>query len=87
VTDPDGIRAVRRYLVHVAEQAEAAYRKGVSWAEAADTIDLGEYATWLDAERVVVNVYQRYRELDPETPQLQALALLMMQAEWVARRR
>ncbi len=38
-------------------QAEAAYRMGLSWAEAADTIDLGEYAAWLDAERVVVNVY------------------------------
>jgi hypothetical protein len=86
VTDPDGIRGVRGYLAHVDEQAEAAYRKGLSWAEAANTIDLGEYATWLDAERVVVNVYQRYRELDPETPQLQALALLVMQAAWLAKR-
>src|SRR5580693_2139468 len=86
VTDPDGIRAVRGYLAHVAEQAEAAYRKGLSWAEAADTIDLGEYASWLDAERVVVNVYQRYRELDPNTPQLEIMALLVMQAEWLAKR-
>ena len=86
VTDPDGIRAVRGYLVRVSEQAEAAYRKGLSWAEAADTIDLGEYATWLDAERVVVNVYQRYRELDPETPPLEVMALLVMQAEWLAKR-
>jgi 2-keto-4-pentenoate hydratase/2-oxohepta-3-ene-1,7-dioic acid hydratase in catechol pathway/glyoxylase-like metal-dependent hydrolase (beta-lactamase superfamily II) len=86
VTDPDGIRAVRGYLEHVAEQAEAAYRRGLSWAEAADTIDLGEYATWLDAERIVVNVYQRYRELDPQTPQLEVMALLVMQAEWLAKR-
>jgi glyoxylase-like metal-dependent hydrolase (beta-lactamase superfamily II) len=86
VTDPDGIPAVRGYLVHVAGQAEAAYRKGLSWAQAADSIDLGEYATWLDAERVVVNVYQRYRELDPDTPQLEILALLVMQAEWLAKR-
>ncbi len=85
VTDPDGIRAVRGYLAHVAEQAETAYRKGLSWAEAADTIELGEYATWLDAERVVVNVYQRYRELDPDTPQLEAMALLVMLAEWLAK--
>jgi 2-keto-4-pentenoate hydratase/2-oxohepta-3-ene-1,7-dioic acid hydratase in catechol pathway/glyoxylase-like metal-dependent hydrolase (beta-lactamase superfamily II) len=86
VSDPDGIRAVRGYLAHVAEQAEAAYRKGLSWTEAADTIDLGEYATWLDAERVVVNVYQRYRELDPATPQLETLAPLVMQADWLAKR-
>jgi 2-keto-4-pentenoate hydratase/2-oxohepta-3-ene-1,7-dioic acid hydratase in catechol pathway len=86
VTDPDGIRAVRGYLAHVDEQAEAAYRRGLSWAEAADTIDLGEYATWLDAERVVVNVYQRYRELDPDTPQQEVMALLVMQADWLAKR-
>jgi glyoxylase-like metal-dependent hydrolase (beta-lactamase superfamily II) len=86
ITDPDGIRAVRGYLVHVAEQADAAYRKGLSWAEAAETIDLGEYAAWLDAERAVVNVYQRYRELDPDTPPLETMALLMMQAEWLAKR-
>ena len=85
VTDADGIRAVRGYLVHVAEQAEAAYRKGLSFVEAADRMDLGEYASWLDAERVVVNVYQRYRELEPNTPQLPALGLLAMQAEWFAK--
>ncbi len=85
VTDPDGIRTVRGYLVHVSDQAEAAYRKGLSFVEAADGIDLGEYASWLDAERVVVNVYQRYRELDPGTPQLPPLALLSMQAEWLAK--
>jgi 2-keto-4-pentenoate hydratase/2-oxohepta-3-ene-1,7-dioic acid hydratase in catechol pathway/glyoxylase-like metal-dependent hydrolase (beta-lactamase superfamily II) len=86
VTDSDGIRAVRGYLVHVADQAEAAYREGLSFVEAANRIDLGEYASWLDAERVVVNVYQRYRELDPGTPQLPVLALLSMQAEWFAKR-
>ncbi|SRX93836.1 putative bifunctional enzyme: 2-hydroxyhepta-2,4-diene-1,7-dioate isomerase (HHDD isomerase) + cyclase/dehydrase [Mycobacterium tuberculosis H37Rv] [Mycobacterium shimoidei] len=85
VTDPDGIRAVRGYLAHINEQAEAAYRKGLSFAEAAATIDLGEYAAWLDAERVVVNVYQRYRELDPTTPQLPPMALLAMQADWFAK--
>jgi 2-keto-4-pentenoate hydratase/2-oxohepta-3-ene-1,7-dioic acid hydratase in catechol pathway/glyoxylase-like metal-dependent hydrolase (beta-lactamase superfamily II) len=85
ITDPDGIRAVRGYLVHVAEQAEAAHRRGLSFAEAADTIDLGEYANWLDAERVVVNVYQRYRELDPDIAPLPVIALLTMQAEWHAK--
>jgi 2-keto-4-pentenoate hydratase/2-oxohepta-3-ene-1,7-dioic acid hydratase in catechol pathway/glyoxylase-like metal-dependent hydrolase (beta-lactamase superfamily II) len=85
ITDPDGIRAVRGYLVHVGEQAEAAHRQGLSFVEAADTIDLGEYADWLDAERVVVNVYQRYRELDPDIAPLTVIALLTMQAEWHAK--
>jgi 2-keto-4-pentenoate hydratase/2-oxohepta-3-ene-1,7-dioic acid hydratase in catechol pathway/glyoxylase-like metal-dependent hydrolase (beta-lactamase superfamily II) len=86
ITDADGIRAVRGYLVHISEQAEAAYRKGLSFVEAADTIDLGEYASWLDAERAVINVYTRYRELGPDTPQLPPMGLLAMQAEWLAKR-
>ncbi|MCV7332873.1 fumarylacetoacetate hydrolase family protein [Mycobacterium cookii] len=85
VTDADGIRALRGYLVHVVEQTDAAHDKGLSFVEAADSIDLGEYADWLDAERVVVNVYQRYRELDPDTPQLPAMGLLAMQADWFAK--
>ncbi|WIM85870.1 fumarylacetoacetate hydrolase family protein [Candidatus Mycobacterium wuenschmannii] len=86
VTDPDGIRAVRGYLVHVAEQAEAAHRAGLSFLEAADTIDLGEYATWLDAERVLINIYTHYRHLDPDTPQIPAMGLIAMQADWLAKR-
>lgn len=86
VTDPDGIRAVRGYLVHVSEQAEAAFRNGLSFEEAVDTVDLGEYASWLDSERVVVNIYQRYRELDPNTPTPELYGLMVMQAEWLAKR-
>ena len=85
ITDPDGIRGVRGYLVHVADQAEAAYRKGLSFVEAADRMDLGEYASWLDAERIVINVYQRYRELDPGTPELPVMGLFAMQADWFAK--
>ncbi|MEV6138697.1 fumarylacetoacetate hydrolase family protein [Nocardia sp. NPDC051990] len=86
VTDSDGIRAVRGYLVFISEQAEAAHAKGMSFQEAADSIDLGEYADWLDAERVVVNVYRRYRELDSETPEISVMDLVRMQAEWHVRR-
>ena len=86
VTDPDGIRAVRGYFEHILAEIDAAHGKGLTFAEAADGIDLGEYADWLDSERVVVNVYQRYRELEPQTPPLPPLALLAMQADWHAKR-
>jgi glyoxylase-like metal-dependent hydrolase (beta-lactamase superfamily II) len=86
ITDADGIRAVRGYLEHITEQADAAYRGGLSFQEAADAIDLGPYANWLDAERVVVNVYQRYRELGAEMPEVPVTALLVLQAEWHAKR-
>ncbi|MGK5550148.1 fumarylacetoacetate hydrolase family protein [Actinomadura kijaniata] len=82
VTDPDGIRAVRGYLTHVVEQADAAHARGLSFAEAVGAVDLDEYATWLDAERIVVNLHRRYRELDPAAaPELDHLTLMTMMAE------
>lgn len=86
ITDPDGIRGVRGYFVHLIEQADAAHGKGLSLAEAIDTVDLGEYASWLDSERIVVNMFRRYCELDPDTPQPELLGLFAMQAEWLAKR-
>ncbi|OBK23854.1 2-hydroxyhepta-2,4-diene-1,7-dioate isomerase [Mycobacterium asiaticum] len=86
ITDPDGIRAVRGYFEHIIEQADEAHRKGLSLAEAVDAVDLGEYASWLDSERVVVNMYRRYCELDPATPAPELLGLFVMQAEWLAKR-
>jgi hypothetical protein len=50
-----------------------------------DRIDLGEYASWLDAKHVVVNVYQCYGEFDSGTTRLPILGLLSMQAEWFAK--
>ncbi|GAA3514836.1 glyoxylase-like metal-dependent hydrolase (beta-lactamase superfamily II) [Streptosporangium album] len=82
VTDPDGIRAVRGYLTHVVEQADAAHARGLSFSEAVEAVDLDKYATWLDAERIVVNLHRRYRELDPAaTPQLDQMTLMAMMAE------
>lgn len=85
VTDPDGIRAVRGYLVYIREQADALYQKGMSLHEAIDAVDLGEYVELLDAERAVVNIYQRYRELDPSTPELAPMDLFAMMAHWLAK--
>jgi hypothetical protein len=86
ITDADGIRAVRGYLTHVVEQADAAHDKGLTFRQAAATVDLAEYATWLDPERIVVNLYQRYRELDPGMTALAQTELLALMAEWDARR-
>lgn len=86
VTDADGIRAVRDYFAHVVEQADAAYAKGLDFQEAAFGIDLAEYANWLDAERIVVNVYRRYREIHPDQPVVDRFALFGLMAEWDSRR-
>lgn len=86
LTDGDGIRAVRGYLEHITVQADAAYGAELSFWEAAEAIDLGPYADWLDAERVVVNVYQRYRELGADMAAVPVAELLVLQAQWHAKR-
>ncbi|MYT17747.1 MBL fold metallo-hydrolase [Streptomyces sp. SID4951] len=86
VTDADGIRAVRDYFRHIVEQADAACAKGLDFQEAAFGADLAEYAGWLDAERIVVNIYRRYREIRPDQPVLDRFALFALMAEWDSRR-
>ncbi|MFE0186889.1 fumarylacetoacetate hydrolase family protein [Streptomyces sp. NPDC058989] len=86
VTDADGIRAVRDYFGHVIDQTDAAYARGLDFQEAAFGIDPAEYADWLDAERIVVNVYRRYREIHPDQPVVDRFALFGLMAEWDSRR-
>ncbi|MFE1172837.1 hypothetical protein [Streptomyces sp. NPDC058773] len=86
VTDAAGIRAVRDYFRHVVEQADAAHAEGLDFQEAAFGVDLAEYAGWLDAERVVVNIYRRYREIRPDRPELDRFTLFGLMAEWDSRR-
>lgn len=62
LTDKDGVRAVRDYLVYVRDEARRRYDAGLSAADAARDIALGGYAHWHDAEGIVVNVYTLYRE-------------------------
>jgi glyoxylase-like metal-dependent hydrolase (beta-lactamase superfamily II) len=84
LTDETGIRAVRDYLNFVSAWASETFDQGLEFVEAAHRVDLGPYRDWLDAERVVINIYQRYRELDPTLPVLDTLALLGLAAKWDA---
>ena len=48
--------AVREYLEYVSSEARARYDAGMGPLEAARDIALDDYASWGDAERIVVNV-------------------------------
>jgi glyoxylase-like metal-dependent hydrolase (beta-lactamase superfamily II) len=62
LTDVDGVRAVQSYLGYVRDEARKRYDAGLSAPDAARDIALGDYSSWLDAERIVVNVHTLYRE-------------------------
>ena len=75
VTDKRGVLAVKRYLEHVRGEARKRFDAGMSAGEAARDISLGEFAGWLDAERIAVNVHTLYRQWDPkaESPDVMGL--------------
>jgi glyoxylase-like metal-dependent hydrolase (beta-lactamase superfamily II) len=68
LTDVAGVRDVGRYFTYVREEATRRHADGMGSIEAAFDIDLGEFADWGDAERIVVTVDTLYRELDPARP-------------------
>jgi glyoxylase-like metal-dependent hydrolase (beta-lactamase superfamily II) len=85
ITDADGVRAVQRYLRHVAREATARYRAGMPADEAALDIDLGEFADWTEPERIAVNVESVYRELDPARPAPGGVERFERMARWSRR--
>jgi cyclase len=52
------------YLSFVMTTAKAGRASGLSPLEAAREVDLGEYADWLDSERIVGNLHRAYSDLD-----------------------
>ena len=81
ITDKQGVRAVRDYLVFVRDEARARYDAGMSPEEAARDISLGEFRHWLDAERIAVNVHTLYREFSGSNERASALELFGLMAE------
>jgi cyclase len=62
LTDKQGVRRLRDYLVYIGSEARRRYDAGMPAFEAAQDIALDDYSSWGDAERIVVNVNTLYRE-------------------------
>jgi cyclase len=60
------LRVLRGYLQLVHDAARRAFDAGVPEKEATDSIDLGEYAGWAEANRLGPNVERVYAELRAE---------------------
>jgi cyclase len=59
------IGTVVGYLRFVLDSAREGLAAGLSPLETARQADLGEYAGWLDRERIVGNLHRAYHDLDP----------------------
>lgn len=64
VTDIDGLRSMEAYLGHVFAQGATLKDRGLTPSQAALEMDIGEYASWKDPERLVLNLMRLWLELD-----------------------
>ena len=81
LTDIQGVAAMREYLVYIRDEAHRRYEAGMPAAEAARDIALDDYSSWLDAERIVVNVHTLYRGFGDSTPPPNTVELFPLMAE------
>lgn len=84
VTSAAAVGDVERYLRFVLAAAGERLEAGLTPAQAADDIDLGEFADWGAPERIAANVVAAYRELDPSRPAPSRPELFVEMARWRA---
>src|SRR5882757_1487814 len=65
------------YLEFVLATAKAGRAAGLSPLQAARETDLGEYAGWLDSERIVGNLHRAYHDLDGTAGELDLPVVLL----------
>jgi len=73
---------VTGYLRFVLDTARAGLDAGLTPLELARETELGEYAGWLDRERIVGNLHRAYDDLDPASPELDVMAALRDMVEF-----
>jgi glyoxylase-like metal-dependent hydrolase (beta-lactamase superfamily II) len=87
ITDHRGVRALRDYLVYVRDEARKRYDHGMDVMEAALDINLDDYDSWGDGERIVVNVATLYKEFAGDTQPNNITELFAMMAKLAKDRR
>ena len=87
VSDASGLRDELRYLTYVREESRKRFDAGMTEEQAADDIELDDFADWGETERIVANVSGAYRAFDPSLPARTPVELLIAMAEWRVRHR
>lgn len=83
ITDKQGVIRLKEYFEYLYTEVSRCYHAGLSVLDAAMTIPMEAYASWLDPERVVINVAAIYRELGSDHEYTNTLALFGLMAEYV----
>ena len=75
IADKSAVREMKAYLEFVAAEARRYFDDGVPFEAAARRISLDRFSTWLDPERIVINMASLYREFSASTAPLDRMPL------------
>lgn len=75
VTDKNGVRRLEDYFTYLLAESQKRCAAGMDYEAAAVDIRIDAFKDWLDPERLVVNVFACYREIDPSIPPASMMAL------------
>ena len=81
ISDKSRVAEEKGYFEYLTREARKRYDAGMSPMDAARDISLEDYSTWGEAERVVVNIVQLYREFSGDTGAPDSLTLFSQMAE------
>jgi len=81
ITDKAGVRKVQEYLRYIDGETRKRFDAGLSVRDAAHDIALGDYSSWIDSERIAVNVDTLYREYRGDTSPPNIVGLFSLMAE------
>lgn len=81
ITDIAGVKRVQEYLAYINIEARRRYDAGLSVREAAHDISLTDYDSWIDAERIAINVDTLFREYSGSKDPVNTLELFGLMAE------
>ncbi|MEY2418234.1 MAG: cyclase [Actinomycetota bacterium] len=86
VTDTAGVRETRDYLAYIRDEATKRRDARMDYLAAAKDIDLRAFADLGEKGRIVVNVHNIYRDLDPSMEPADVMTLFTQMAEYEAAR-
>lgn len=75
VTDKKGVTKVKEYFEFIYDQGKPRLEKNMSLVTAALDIDLGEFNTLIDKERLIINLHCIQKELFPQKKELSPVKL------------
>lgn len=86
LTDVAGVRRMRGYLAYISAEARKRFDAGLPLRDAIHDIALADYDSWIDAERIAINVDTLYREFAGGGKPTDTLTLFTLMAEVKQRR-